>query len=69
MDPVITPDQYRAAIDALGLDPDLIVSVTLSGAWVSITQITVSPEGVPLISLGQHVTHTSGGPLVDEVTE
>ena len=62
----VTPAQYRASLVALGLNPGRVVSITLSKSWVSITQVSLSPEGVPIISLGQPLTHQLGGPLVLE---
>lgn len=62
----ITPEMYRSSVAALGLNPDLVVSVALSAQWVSITEIVTSDDGAPLVSLGQHVTRVLGGPLVTE---
>lgn len=63
--PSITETQYRAAVEALGLDPDLVVSVTLGSQWVTISQVKLH-DGKPVVELGQVVTEQVAGPLVAE---
>lgn len=69
--PEITKSQYRAAVTALGLDPDLVSSVTLSGTWVHIAEIEVMADGRPKIDLGQPTIRHHSGAVIDdsEVTE
>ena len=48
----ITEAQYRAALVALGLDPDRVMSINLSPRWVMVTLVKLE-DGLPVVSLGE----------------
>ena len=61
----ITEAQYRAALVALGLDPDRVMSINLSPRWVMVTLVKLE-DGLPVVSLGEVETEILSGPLVAE---
>ena len=48
----ITPAQVRAAHDALGLDPDLTLHVSISPGYVHVTTAEVDEDGHPIVTGG-----------------
>lgn len=58
----ITTSQYLAALDALGLDPQLTQAVTITSTVVSVASLATDEDGHVLIELGQpvveHASHT-----------
>ena len=63
----VTPDQRRAAIEALGLDPDLTISVSLATDWASATVADTS-DGLHMVD-GQLATLSLSGPVTDPPTD
>lgn len=45
----ITAVQVRAAYDALGLDHDLTLGVTISPGYIHVTTAETGPEGHPIV--------------------
>ena len=45
----ITAEHYAAALDALGLDHDLTLGVTLTPGHVHVTTAAINPDGTPQI--------------------
>lgn len=60
----VTPAQRRAAIEALGLDPDLTTNVSIATDWVSATVADMS-GGHPLVVDGQLATVALNGPVTE----
>lgn len=48
----ITPAQVRAAHEALGLDPDLTLHVSISPGYVHTTTAEVDEGGHPIVTSG-----------------
>ena len=48
----ITPAQVRAAHEALGLDPDLTLHVSISPGYVYVTTAEVDGDGHPIVTGG-----------------
>lgn len=44
-----TPGQYTDVLDALGLDHDLTLAVTLTPGRVHVTTAAINPDGTPQI--------------------
>lgn len=59
----ITGAQRRAALEALGLDPDLTTSAAVSADWVTATVIETDQQGAPRVVDGAPVTTTVSGPI------
>lgn len=51
--PTITQAMYVDALEILGLDPDLVVSINLTSTWITLTLVEADEEGRPHLSLGQ----------------
>ena len=49
----ITPAQVRAAHEALGLDPDLTLHVSISPGYVHTTTAEVDEDGHPIVKAGE----------------
>lgn len=64
----ITPAQRRAALEALGLDPDHTLSVALSPEWVNARTVDTH-EGVPRVVDGQLAVVELSGPIRDPEPE
>ena len=64
-DPTITPAQYTAALEALGLDPRLTISVTLQADWAHIVTAELDNDGNPIVELGRLVPRTTSVPIGD----
>lgn len=64
-DPTITRTQYTAALEALGLDPRLTISVTLQADWVHIVTAETDDDGDPIVELGRLVPRTASVPITD----
>jgi len=62
-DPAITPEQYRAALEALGLDPRLTISVTLQADWAHIITAELDDDGDPIVEPGRLVPRTTFVPI------
>lgn len=52
-DHTITPEQYLAALDALGLDSRTTQSVTISATVVSVARLAADDDGNVIVELGQ----------------
>lgn len=65
--PLFTTTQRRAALAALDLDPDLVVSITLTPGWAHLVR-AVTEDGTPVVIDGALVTEEAAGPVshVDE---
>lgn len=61
--PVITPDQYAAAVRALGLDLALTHSVSITADWAQLTLVNTDADGVPIVELGRLTTRSVGVPI------
>lgn len=59
----VTPDQRRAALQALGLDPDLTVSVSVASDWLTALVITTDDDGHPRVGDGTPITHSVSVPI------
>ena len=64
-DILFTPAQRRAAIEALGLDPDLTISVSLATDWASATVADTAEGGALRMVDGQLATRTLSGPIAE----
>lgn len=64
-DPTIAPSQYVAAVEALGLDPTMTVSVSITADWAHLTLVDVD-DGAPVIELGRLVTYSVDIPILPE---
>lgn len=62
----ITPAQYMTALNALGLDPMLTVSVSITSDWAHMTLVQTDKDGAPVIELGRLVTHSVDIPIRPE---
>lgn len=62
-DPTITPEQYTAALEALGLDPRLTISVSLQADWAHIVTAELDEDGDPIVELGRLVPRTTSVPI------
>ena len=62
----ITTAQVRAAHVALGLDPDLTLSVSLSPTWAHVVTAQVDEGGHPIVSGGVLQTVDHGIQLTEE---
>lgn len=49
MPETFTPEQYAAVLDALGLDHDLTLGVTLTPGHVHVSTAAINPDGTPRI--------------------
>lgn len=47
MPDAFTPEQYAAALDALGLDHDLTLGVTITPGNVHVSTAAINPDGTP----------------------
>lgn len=56
--PTITREQYIAAIEALGLDPNLTVQVSLQADWAHVTLAETDEDGMPIVDLGRLTTRS-----------
>ena len=67
----VSPAQRRAAVEALGLDPDRTLTVTLSSEWATALVAAEAPDGDLLMVDGMLVTEMRSGPIHagGEVTE
>lgn len=65
-DVTITPAQRHAAIEALGLDPDLTVTITLGPEWASIMVADVDEDGKPRMVNGTLALNTLSIPVADQ---
>lgn len=61
----ISPAQYTAALEALGLDPRLTISVTLQADWAHIVTAETDGDGDPIVELGRLVPRTASVPITD----
>lgn len=48
----ITPAQVRAAHEALGVDPDLTLHVSISPGYVHVTAAELNADGHPVVTGG-----------------
>lgn len=64
----ITQAKRRAAVEALGFDPDLVASVSLATDHASVTVIQ-TVDGVPQVRDGAPVVETLSGPIFSDVEE
>lgn len=65
----ITPEKRRAAVEALGFDPNVVMSVSLATDWATVV-VAELVDGVPQVVDGALLTQTLSGPVTDvEVTE
>lgn len=64
----ITSAQVRAAYDALGLDYDLTLGVSIAPGYVHITTAGVDEAGHPVIVGGQLQRVETGIEVVEEVS-
>lgn len=62
---VCTPTQRRAALEVLGLDPDLTISVSLATDWASATVADTTEDGALRMVDGQLVTKSVSGPIAE----
>lgn len=62
----ITTGQLRAALGALGLDPDLTVSVSMSSTWAHVVTAQVDEDGHAIVSGGVLQTVDHGIQLTEE---
>ena len=62
----ITTAQRRAALEVLGLDPDLTTSAAVSADWVTATVVETDEHGAPRVVDGAPVTTTVSGPISAE---
>lgn len=60
----ITSAQRRAAIDALGLDPDLTVTLSVASDWATVVVVQTTESGAPRVIDGAAVTDTLSGPIL-----
>lgn len=60
-----TPAQRRAAIQALGLDPDLTISISVGADWASATVADTTEAGALRMVNGQLATRTLSGPVAE----
>lgn len=68
-DPTITPAQYRAALEALGLDPAMTVSVTVQADYAHILLVATDEHGTPTVDLGRLATRAVGVTIRDPEPE
>lgn len=64
----ITPAKRRAAITALGFDPNTVVSVALGSDYATVLVADLDGDGKPQVVDGVLLTETLTGP-VQEVSE
>lgn len=64
--PTITRAQYTAALEALGLDPRLTISVSLQAGGAYITTAETDDDGDPIVELGQLVPRSISVPIATE---
>lgn len=62
-DPTINSTQYTAALEALGLDPRLTISVTLQADWAHIVTAELDNDGDPIVELGRLVPRAASVPI------
>ena len=62
----ITPAQIRAAHEALGLDPDLTLSVSISPGYVHVTTVEVDEDGHPIVTGGVLQRVETGADVTEE---
>lgn len=62
-DPTITPEQYTAALETLGLNPRLTISVSLQAGAAYIVTAQTDDDGDPLVELGQLVPRSVSVPI------
>lgn len=67
-DILFTPAQRRAAIEALGLDPDLTISISVGPDWASATVADTTSDGSLRMTDGQLAVRTLSGPVADPPT-
>jgi len=65
----ITPAKRRAAIEALGFDPDHVVSVSLGSDYATVLVADLDGDGKPQVEDGSLLTETLTGPVVEEESE
>ena len=63
--PLVTRGRRRAALEALGLNPDATIIVSLSADWITVTTAATPP----VVTDGVLQTRTLSGPLADEPVE
>lgn len=59
----VTVDQRHAALEALGLDPDLTMTASVASDWLTALVITTDEDGHPRVDGGSPVTHTVSVPI------
>lgn len=62
----ITPAKRRAAVTALGFDPDHVVSVSLGSDHATVLVVDLDGDGRPQVVDGVLLTQTLSGPVLDE---
>lgn len=60
-----TPEQYAAVLDALGLDHDLTLGVTLTPGHVHVSSAAVNPDGTPRLVGGVLQREERSIPITD----
>ena len=65
----ITTGQVRAALDALGLDPDLTLHVSISPGYVHIATAEVDEDGHPVVRGGVLQRVETGIEVMQEVQD
>ena len=65
MPETFTPEQYAAVLDALGLDHDLTLGVTLTPGHVHVTTAAINPDGTPRLVGGVLQREEHSIPITD----
>ena len=60
-----TPEQYAAVLDALGLDHDLTLGVTLTPGHVHVSSAAINPDGTPKLVGGVLQREERSIPITD----